>query len=29
MTIWMDLNNDYIDDNSMGDSYYCDIGIYA
>ena len=29
MTMWMDLINDHIDYNSMGDSYYCNIGIYA
>jgi len=29
MTMWMDLINDHIDYNSMSDSYYCNIGIYA
>ena len=27
MTMWMDKINDHIDYNSMGDSYYCNIGI--
>ena len=29
MTMWMDKINDHIDYNSMGDSYYCNIGIYV
>jgi len=29
MTMWMDKINDHIYYNSMGDSYYCNIGIYA
>jgi len=29
MTMWMDLINDHTDYNSMGDSYCCNIGIYA
>jgi len=27
MTMWMDKINDQIDYNSVGDSYYCNIGI--
>jgi hypothetical protein len=29
MMMWMDKINDHIDYNSMSDSYYCSIGIYA